>query len=213
MKLKAEIREVLGKKVKRLRTQGLIPASVYGPGREPKNISVNAKEFKSVFSKVGYTNFFDLEISGQAPSKVLVKQVNIHPFKDYIEDVSFYQVDENRKITVEVPITLVGESPAVKQKLGFLVQQMETVALHCLPKDLPSSLEIDISNIVTASDSISVSQLVLPQGVELDSSVDPTSAIVYIATDQKEEEIETTDIQDTTVSADTANAAEDKKAD
>lgn len=211
MKLKAEVREILGKKVKRLRTQGLIPSSVCGPGREPRNISVNTKEFRTVFSKVGYTNFFDLEVEGEKPSKVLVKQVNIHPVKDYIEDISFYQVDENRKITVEVPITLNGESPAVKQKLGFLVQQMETVALHCLPKDLPSSLEIDISTVATSTDSILVNQLSLPDGVELDSSVDPTSAIVYIATDQKEEVEASAPAVEATATNEAA-APEDKKA-
>lgn len=211
MKLKAEVREVLGKKVKRLRAQGFIPSSVYGPGKEPRNISVNTKEFRTVFSKVGYTNFFDLEIDGEKPSKVLVKDVSIHPVKDYIEDISFYLVDENRKITVEVPIILNGESPAVKQKLGFLVQQLETVALHCLPKDLPSSLEIDISTVATATDSISVNQLKLPEGVELDSSVDPTSAIVYIATDQKEEVETETPAADASVTAEGAAPAEEKK--
>lgn len=187
MKLKATTRSIVGKKVKHLRSEGLIPSSVYGPGQASRSISVNTKDFREAFSKVGYTKFFDLEIDNNAAFKVLVKEVVIHPVKDYIEDVSFYQVDEKRKITVEVPITITGESPAVKQKLGFLVQQMETVALHCLPKDLPSSLEINIGSIETATDSISVNQLTLPEGVELDSSVDPTSAIVYIATDQKEE--------------------------
>jgi large subunit ribosomal protein L25 len=187
MKLKATIRSIVGKKVKHLRSEGLIPSSVYGPGQPSRSISVNIKEFKETFSKVGYTKFFDLEIENNPGFKVLVKEVAIHPVKDYIEDISFYQIDEKRKITVEVPITVTGESPAIKQKLGFLVQQMETVALHCLPKDLPASLEINIGSIETATDSISINQLELPEGVELvaGDAATTTAALTTATTEKK----------------------------
>ncbi len=186
MKLKAQKRELLGKKVKHLRAEGLVPATIYGPKREATNIQFDEKTFKKVFDKVGYNKFIELEIEGEKPTRVLVKEVNFDPIKDNIMDISIYDVDEDRKVSVEVPIEITGESPAVKLKLGFLVQQTTAVAVYCLPKDLPGEFKVSIESIETTSDTISLSDLDLPEGVEFDSSVDPNSAIVYIATDQKE---------------------------
>lgn len=193
MKLQSEKREVTGKKVKGYRAEGKIPASVYGPVRESTSITVDAKTFRKTFEDVGYNKFIDLEIEGESkPSKVLVKEVQIDPLKDQIISVSFYQVDEDRKITVDVPLILVNEAPAIKQNLGFLVQSMDTVSLICLPKDVPDELIVDISTLDATGDSILLSSLALPDGVEFDSSEDPQNAIVYIAARQKEEEVEET---------------------
>lgn len=185
--LKGESRVISGKKVKELRSKGIVPAAIYGPKRTSSNIQVNAREFDKLFSNVGFNKFFDLELDGKS-SKVLVKELQRHPLKDYTVMVNFYEVDENTAITVNVPVDLLGEAPAVKQNLGFLVQQMDTIALHCLPKDLPDHLEVDISVLDYAGKSINVSDITLPENVEFDSSVDVTSAVVYIAAPQKEEE-------------------------
>lgn len=187
MKLQAQKRDILGKKVKYLRREGVSPVTLYGPNVEAQTLQVNEKSFLAVFNKAGYNKFIDLEVEGAAkPFKVLVKDLNVHPVKDHVVDISFYAVDEDRKITVEVPVGLIGESPAVKQKLGFIVHQYESIAVHCLPKDLPDNFEVDIKALVTTADTILVSDIELPEGVELGSNVDPSSAIAYIATDQKE---------------------------
>lgn len=188
MKLKAQKREILGKKSKNLRKDGLVPASVFGPKRASTSIQVNKKELQTVFKKVGGNKFFDLEIEGEArPAKVLVKEIKIHPVTDEYMDVSFYQAAEDRKLNVEVPVVVNGEAPAVKQNLGFLISQFDAITVHCLPKDLPSSIEVDISNLNQPGDAITLDSIQLPEGVEWDSSVDPTSAVVYIASFQKEE--------------------------
>lgn len=186
MKLKAQKRSLVGKKVRNLRNEGIVPATIYGPLIDSYSIQFDEKEFKKVFDKVGFNKFIELEVDDAKPVKTLVKDINIHPLKDYVQDVSLYQVDEDRKVSVEVPIEVTGEAPAVKQKLGFLVQQTYSVKVYCLPKDLPDDFVIDISSIETTSDSISLTDLVLPADVEFDSSVDPSASIVYMATDQKE---------------------------
>lgn len=204
MKLKAEKREIHGKKVKNIRSKGMLPASVYGPNRESLSLSVDTKDFEKLFKKVSYNKFIDLEIEGEAKlSKVLVKEVQIDPLKDQTLSVSFYQVDESRKITVEVPIDLENEAPAIKLNLGFLVQSIDTISLQCLPKDVPDKLSVDISVLENTGDSISVNTLKLPEGVEFDSSVDTNAAIVYIAARQKEIVVETVATEDS------ANATED----
>lgn len=187
MKLKAEKREITGKKVKKLRSEGKVPASVYGPSLESQNITLDAKEFGKVFDSRGYSKFIQLELEGHKdPVRVLVKSVNIHPLKDHYVEVSLYAVDEGKKITVDVPVVLEGEAPAVKQNIGFLVQQMDSISLYCLPKNLPEELIVDISGLVEIGDSITVNEIEIGEDVELSSGVEPTNAIAFIAAPQKE---------------------------
>lgn len=190
MKLEAQKREVSGKKVKLLRAKEIVPASVYGPKKPSTNIQVDKKAFLKLFKTVGFNRFFDLEVEGGKTSKVLVKEIQKNPVTDRLYSVNFYQVDEDTKITVEVPVHFIGESPAVKQNLGFLITQMDSVALHCFPKDLPSELVVDIEKLENPGDAITVGDIQLAENVDLDSSMDKTTAIVYIGTAQKEEVVE-----------------------
>lgn len=190
MKLEAQKRTVTGKKVKNLRKEGVVPASVYGPKRPSVNVQIDKKSFITLFKEVGFNKFFDLAIEGENKnSKVLVKEIQKNPLTDILTTVSFYQVDEDTKITVEVPVEFVGEAPAVKLNLGFLIPQMESIELHCYPKDLPSAITIDISKLENPGDGITVSDIELPKDVELSSAMDPSSSIVSIAAPQKEEEV------------------------
>jgi large subunit ribosomal protein L25 len=186
MKINAQKRDVTGKKVKNLRAEGKVPGTVYGPKFESTNVVVDAKELRKAYKELGLTNFADVEIDGAKPVKVLIKEITIHPIKDNIEDVSFYAVDEDRKLTVAVPVIIHGEAPAVKLNLGFLMQQLNTITVHCLPKDLPHSIEVNINSLEKPGDSISVGSISLPENVELNSNMEATSAIVYIAAPQKE---------------------------
>lgn len=78
---------------------------------------------------------------------MLVKEIQKHPVNDNLISIGLYQVDENRKIVVEVPVTFIGEAPAVKLNLGFIIHNMSSIAVYCLPKDLPSGFEIDITKL------------------------------------------------------------------
>lgn len=191
MKLTADLRTIEGKKVKNLRAQGLVPASIYGPKRKSTNIQVDKKDFIKLFKSVGFNKFFDLDIEGDAKtSKVLVKEIQKQPITDLLTSVSFYQIDDDTKLTVEVPVELVGEAPAVKLNVGFLIQSLDQIELHCLPKDVPASIQIDISTLENIGDGVSVGDIKLAEGVELSSSMDESSSIVSIAAPQKEEEPE-----------------------
>ncbi|MEO6728706.1 MAG: 50S ribosomal protein L25 [Candidatus Dojkabacteria bacterium] len=185
MKLAAHKREVSGKKVKNLREEGIVPASVYGPKKKSENIQIDKIAFIKAFKNVGFNKFLDLEIDGKT-SKVLVKSMLIKPISDKLLEVSFYQIDEESKITVDVPIHFLGEAPAVKQNVGFLITAMDAVQLYCLPKDLPDHLEVDISHLENIGDGVTIHELKLPEGVEFDSSVGENATIVNIAAPQKE---------------------------
>lgn len=197
MKLAATKREITGRKVKNLRAEGFVPAAIFGPSTPSMSISVNAKEFAKVFGKQGYNKFIELDIEGESkPIRTLVKNVTIHPLKDYFIDISLYAVDEGKKIKVEVPVEIVGESPAVKQKIGFLVTPLDSISVYTLPKDLPDSFVVDISEMVQPGDSILIRDLDLPEGVEYDSGVDDSSAVVFIAAPQKEIVEEEPEVED-----------------
>jgi len=191
MKITVQKREVTGKKTKDLRKEGVVPGVVFGPNIEVKNIQVNAKELTTLFKKVGHSKFFDLEVEGEKPVKVLIKEMPRNPVTDQYLNVNFYQVAEDRKITVEVPVHFTGEAPAVKLNLGFLITPLEHINLHCYPKDLPTELVVDLGNLENVGDATTVGDIKLPENVELSSDMDPTSAVVFIAAAQKEEVEET----------------------
>lgn len=185
MKFNVQKREVVGKGVKHLRKDGLVPATIYGPKYESINIQFNSKEFKNLINEVGYSKFVQIEIEGNKAVRALIKDVDIHPIKDYYQSVSFYAVDEDSKLYVDVPIILQGESPAVSKKLGFLVNPIENITVHCLPKDLPEEFSIDLSTLENVGDTITVGDVTLPDNVDLSSSMDTTSALAYIAAPQR----------------------------
>lgn len=195
MKLKADKRDIVGKKVKTLRNEGKLPAAVCGPLKESESIVIDAKEFSKLFDEVGYNKFIDLEIPGEKkPAKVLIKEIQMDRLKDEYISVSFYQVDEDRKITVEVPIELEGEAPAVKRNKGFLVQNMYSVPLYCLPKDVPGEFTVNIEGLAETGDFIALETLELNEGVEFATGVNPRMSMVYIAARQKEIVVEETDV-------------------
>lgn len=170
----------------------MLPASVYGPEIKPVNITLDDKEFKKVFKEAGYSSLIDMELAGKKV-KALVKEVQYNPIAEQYMHVSLYQVNMNKPITTEVPVTVNGESLAVKNNLGILVSPISTVLVKCLPANLPSHLEINISKLDRVGDSIQISDIKLPEGVELDSDESAESVVAYISAPQKsivEEEAE-----------------------
>lgn len=195
MKLSANKRETVGKKVKKLRREGLTPAAVFGSHRASTNIQFNTKEFLKIFKEVGFNQFFDLNLEGEKPMKVLVKDIQMHPVTDEVWNVGLYEVKLDEEVTVEVPVEITGESQAVKLNLGFLVTQMETIKVKALPNNIPATIIVDVSKLDNPGDNVLVSMLTLGEGVELDPGVDPEQAVVYVQTAQMKEEVEETPIQ------------------
>lgn len=189
-KLNVQPREMTGKQVKQVRKQGMIPVALYGPKYESANFAVAEKEFRKTFHTAGYSQLIDADVNGDA-EKLLVKEVQIHPVTDEILHASLYVIDKNTPITAEVPVELVGLAPVQDLGLGFVVPALDTITIHCLPSKLISKIEVDITAMAEVGQSISISDLKLPEGVELDSSMDITTSVAYVAGDQKIEEEET----------------------
>lgn len=166
--LKAEKRTVLGRKVKTLRKQGFIPAHVFGKKVKTEHVQVTASEFSKVFEKTGETGIIDLAVdssSSEASAKggrkkpVLVKNVQLHPVTDAPLHIDFYQVNLSEKVKVNVPIEIIGESPAVHKKIGVLLTPVSEIEIEALPADLPENIEVDVTALDEVGKEIKVKDL------------------------------------------------------
>lgn len=158
--LHAEGREVLGKKVKKLRHNGQIPGHVYGKGVSSEHVSVLEKDLLKVISEAGETGLVDLRIGAEKVRPVLIRGMQYNPVSGSLLHVDFHQVSLTEKVKVPVPIELIGEEPEVVHMGDAVVlQNLHEVLVEALPTDLIEKFEVDITSLKAVEDAISVAQL------------------------------------------------------
>lgn len=168
VKLTAEKRKVTGRKVKTLRQEGILPINVYGKGIKSLAAQLELKFFLPVYQKVGETGIVELKLTNESKARpVLIHNVQLDPVSDQPLHADFYQVDLKKKVSTEVPVELVGESPAAKEKLGILIQLLNEVEVEALPTELPEKLELDISGLKKVGDAVVVADLKVPKEVKV----------------------------------------------
>jgi large subunit ribosomal protein L25 len=161
----AEPREVVGKKVAALRRQGILPAVVYGHGRASRPIQLDAREFDELMRHTTRNTLVDLKVGGGRATPVLLQHVHEHPVRRHPMHVDFYVVKMTEELTVDVPVTQVGESYAAERMGGTLLHLREHVSIRALPGDLPTALELDISSLADFDAVLHVRDLAVPPGV------------------------------------------------
>jgi len=177
MELKASTRELLGKRARRLHGQGKLAAVVYGHNTTPTPLELDRLEFQKVFVKSGRTHLVDLVVDGKT-EKVLVREIQTHPRRLGPIHVDFYQVNLEEKITVEVPVHLVGESAAVKRGDADVLQPIHALRVECLPSDIPGAFEVDLTPLEEIESEFRVADLNVPKGVTV--LLEPEELIVKI---------------------------------
>ena len=166
--LSATNRTVLGKKVRRLRREGVLPANVYGRGVDSTAIQLDGRDFRRAIRQAGIRSMFELAIEGEPESRhVLVRGLDREGGTGDPIHVDFYQVDLNNPIQTTIAIRLIGVAPAVTDLGGTLLQNLETVAIRCLPLDIPEAIELDVSSLESFELSLNVGDLNVPAGVEV----------------------------------------------
>jgi len=190
LKLKAEKRELKGKKTKRLRAEGLLPANIYGKGVASEAVQVSLEEFNKTFDEAGETGLVEL-LLGKEKRPVLIGNAQKSPVGGEFLHVDFRQVNLKEKITSSVPIALVGVSPAEKNGLGIVVQSLHEVEVEALPADLPESFEVDISKLEKVDDGISIGDLKVGKKLEVLTDKERRIVSVVAPREEKEEEKET----------------------
>ncbi|HEY4887267.1 MAG TPA: 50S ribosomal protein L25 [Candidatus Dormibacteraeota bacterium] len=178
MQLKASTRQLLGKRSRRLFGQGKLSAVVYGHNMTPTPLELDRLEFQKVFVKSGRTHLVDLVVDGGRTEKVLVREIQTHPRRLGPIHVDFYQVNLEEKITVEVPVHLVGESAAVKRGDADVLQPIHVLRVECLPSDIPAAFEVDLTLLEEIESELRISDLRVPKGVTV--LVDPEELVVKI---------------------------------
>lgn len=188
LKLQAEVREIVGKKTKRLREQGLIPAVLYGRGLETKPIQIEVKALTKVINVAGTHQLISLEIGDQKPQMILARDIQRDKIRREYLHVDFYVVKMDEKVTAHIPLIIEGEAPAVKDQGGILTQGLDELEIECLPKDLISAIEVNIEGLVNFNDSITVADLTVPRTITILSDLE--SMVVKIEAPRKVEEVE-----------------------
>lgn len=185
--LNSSTRSVTGKKVKLLRREGLIPAVVYGRDQASISLSVKEQDYEKIFGEVGTSTLVDLIIDDQKPVKVLLHEPQLHPVKPQLVHADFYVVKMTEKLQTEIPLELVGESPAVTELDGTLTIHIDALSVECFPNKLVPEISVDIASLKTFDDLIRISDIVAPEGIEI--LHEPDEVVVTITAPRSEEEM------------------------
>ena len=171
-RLSAQPRVVLGKKVKKLRREGLLPGVLYGPAVQGvRPLELSAREVERTYAHAGSSTLLDLVVDGGRPQPVLIHAVQHDPFRRHLIHVDFLAPDMNVELTVAVPLALIGESPAVKEG-GVLTQFVTEVQVRCLPDTIPHALEFDLDGLTEIGTQVTAGEIPLPAGVALVTAED-----------------------------------------
>jgi len=180
IELQTATREILGKKVRFLRCQGVIPVHLFGHGVESVALQCDAAQLQQVMAQAGKTKIISLKLDkAKKPRNVMVREIQRNPLTGELLHVDFYQVRMEEKIQVEVPIVLVGEAPALKSKENMLAQELYSLTIECLPGQIPASIELDLSLLTEAEQAIQVRDITL--GEEVTVLSDPEHMVVKIS--------------------------------
>jgi large subunit ribosomal protein L25 len=178
--LKATTREVLGKKTRFLRRQGITPAHLFGHNLKSLTLQCDTAEIKRVIAQAGMTTIFNLELEYEKrPRKVLIREIQHDALGEKILHVDLYQIKMTEKLKADIPIVLTGEAPAMRFKGRLLMHPITTLSVECLPDKLPPEIEVDLSPLEEVDQAIHVSDLVLDPEITVLS--DPEQLIVKIS--------------------------------
>lgn len=190
LELSAAPRRVIGKQVKALRRAGQVPAILYGRNVEPVLIQLEVKPLTRVLSRAGQSRLIKLSVQGQAePHMALARAIHREPISGNLYHVDFMAVSMTEKIKVQVPVILVGESPAVQRGEGVLVQAINSVEVECLPGDLIDAIRVDVSTLDKVDAQVVVKELKESAGVEILAGPDEMVVRVTPVREEKVEEV------------------------
>jgi large subunit ribosomal protein L25 len=187
--LKSDARKIEGRKVKKLREQGILPGNVYGKKIKSEAVQVDLKDFEKVYKEVGETGLLTLLV-GKDEKPVLIHNLQVNPKSDMPIHVDFLQVDLKEKVEADVPVELAGEAPAEKQAIGTVVQYLNEIKVEALPMDLPEKFIVDTSVLAEVDQAIFVKDLKVDAG-KVDIKTGADEIVVKVEPPQKEEVVET----------------------
>ncbi len=191
--LSTKLRTDFGRKTKSIRSNGQIPAVIYGPGVKNFSIEVDEKEFRKVFSQAGESSLIELLVDG-VKKPVLVNQIQKDPVSDRIIHIDFFQASLKEEVEVMVPLIFEGVAPAEKDLGGTLNKNFLEIEVKALPQNLPHEIKVDVSGLKTFEDHILVQDLIIPANVTVLKK--PDEVVAQVLPLQKVEEELATEIKE-----------------
>ncbi|MFC1898781.1 50S ribosomal protein L25 [Chloroflexota bacterium] len=179
IELQTTTREVLGKKVRFLRREGITPVHLYGHGVKSLALQCEAVELGKVLKQAGNTGLINLRVDKvKRPRNVIIREIQKDMATGDLLHVDFYQLSGSEPIQVNIPIVLTGEAPALDFKENQLSHQLNSLSIECLPEHIPTRIEANVSTLTKAGEAIRVSDLVLDEEVTI--LTDPEMTVVNI---------------------------------
>lgn len=173
-------RNILGKKTRFLRRQGITPAHLFGHGLESIPLECDTARLQRIIAQAGTTRLIALEIEGDnQPRSVFIHEIQRNVPSGALLHVDFYQVRKRERIKADVPIVFVGEAPALKEKGRSLTHVITTLSVECLPDRLPPQIEVDLSHLEEAEQAIHVREIALSPDITV--ITDPDQMVVKVS--------------------------------
>ena len=185
-------RNVLGKKTRFLRRQDITPAHLFGHRLESISLQCDTPRLQRIIAQAGTTQLISLEIEGdKQPRSVFIREIQRDVCTGALLHVDFYQIQKMERIKVDVPIVMIGEAPALKEKGRVLIHSITSLSVECLPDKLPPQIEVDLSPLEEAGQAIYVTDIVLsPDITVITDSAQIVVKVSKMAVEEVAEKIE-----------------------
>ncbi len=185
--LSAEKRDASKHSARTARNSDRVPAVLYGYGVDPTPLSIGNSDLLKVYRKAGKSSLLDLEVDGKT-IKALIYDIQWHPVQTQMRHVDFYAVNLKKETTVDVPLVYEGEAPAVKDLGGIFMKDHETIAIRCLPTEIPHEITVDISGLAELHDHVTVADLNLDEEKYQVMGLEPETVLCSVIGRAAEEE-------------------------
>ena len=186
--IQATKREILGKKARFLRRQGITPTHLFGHGLESLHLQCDTAELKRIIAQAGTTRLIALEIDAdKQPRSVFIREIQQDAIGGQLLHVDFYQIRKSEKIKSDIPIVLVGEAPAMQLKGRMLTHTLTNLSIECLPDKLPPQIEVDLSPLEEIEQAIYVRDITLSPDITV--FTDPDQMVVKVIEARVVEEV------------------------
>jgi large subunit ribosomal protein L25 len=187
--LTAQPRTVVGKKVKTLRKEGIVPGNIFGKDFKSTAIQISEKDFRKIFKEAGETGIVEVKVKDQT-YPALIHKVQKDPLSNKQIHVDFHKINLKEKIDTHVPVKMVGESQAEKSGLVLILQTLSELEIESLPTDIPHEIEVDISNLQEVGQTIHVKDLKIDRD-KVEVINEPEAVVISVQTaEMKEEKVE-----------------------
>lgn len=168
IKIQVDKREILGKKVRFLRREGVTPVHIFGHNIESLALQCDTAELQRIIAQAGTTRLIALEVEGDKQSRnVFIREIQKDAISGQLLHVDFYQIQKTEKIKADIPIVFIGESPALHLKGRILDHELNSISVECLPDKLPPQIEIDLNPLEELDQTIHVSDITFGPDITL----------------------------------------------